>query len=165
MRKRIWKWTKERQECDDKEWSVTCCCLCVIVGVHRSVCICYSVFFHSQSIGSPWFWSGDRSDLSVLCSPLCSWTSCRKLHHWLLDVCVPQSCVEHEGQLTSILSVLGEGQVTRGRNIFHAHCGLVEVPITAVITIFLFSWTMQRPSTGSEKSTFPFTVLWKGNSS
>lgn len=91
MRKRIWKWTNERPEYDNTDWSSTCCYPCVIL--YKSVCIANSVFFHSRSVLSPWFWSGNRSDLSVLCSPLCSWSSCSTLHRCVLDVSVPRSCL------------------------------------------------------------------------
>lgn len=125
MRKRIWKWTSER-------WHRLICHLLLPMCGCGCVYIAHSVFFHSPSIVSPWFW---REECCVLLSPLASG-----------PLCASEGAVLNMKDDTHLHRVFEEGDEWLTWPIyFHSDCELMEVPITALIAMFSLSWRIPGP--------------------
>lgn len=142
---------------DNADRSATCCCSWVYIRVCASVVMCFSTveafFLFDSGLGGTVFSSlllkllqnATPPAFGYLCPSELCWT-------WRISD-----------------AFLGKGLVTVskglcGRNIFDTDCGLMEVPITAVIAMFSFRWRITWSSTGRKNSTSPFTLLWKDNS-
>lgn len=119
--KRIRKWTNEKPECDHTDRSATCCCQCVI-GHDLGTALCPPL------LSAPGAWAAYYT--AGFWKSVCL----RAVLNMKENRCPLWTCLFEERDMWQC----PEGS-THDRNIFHTDCGWMEVPITAVITMFSIS--------------------------